>query len=152
VKLNVWDTAGQERFRSVSEAYFRNAVLVFALDSESSFTDLEAWLADLHQAASPNAVILLEAFALVSIACATRWSIWRRPLGRGPGWRMLLSDCRERLRRKQNRVRLRCKLSQADGTAGRLHVRVRNVTSPHITVIQLRLALIRSQIWSGDKD
>jgi small GTP-binding protein len=62
VKLNIWDTAGQERFRSVSKAYFRNAVgaiLVFAIDSESSFIDLDAWLADLHQAANPNAVILL---------------------------------------------------------------------------------------------
>jgi small GTP-binding protein len=62
VRLNIWDTAGQERFRSVSKAYFRNAVgaiLVFALDSEASFTDLDAWLADLHQAANPNAVILL---------------------------------------------------------------------------------------------
>jgi small GTP-binding protein len=62
VKLNIWDTAGQERFRSVSKAYFRNAVgalLVFAVDSEESFTDLDAWLSDLRQFANPSAVILL---------------------------------------------------------------------------------------------
>jgi small GTP-binding protein len=29
VRLNIWDTAGQERFRSVSKAYFRNAVVPF---------------------------------------------------------------------------------------------------------------------------
>jgi small GTP-binding protein len=62
VLLNIWDTAGQERFRSVSKAYFRNAVgaiLVFAVDFEASFTDLDSWLADFHQAAHPNAVVLL---------------------------------------------------------------------------------------------
>jgi small GTP-binding protein len=62
VKLNIWDTAGQERFRSVSRAYFRNAIgalLVFAVDSEASFADLDGWLADLRQSSNPSAVILL---------------------------------------------------------------------------------------------
>jgi small GTP-binding protein len=62
IKLNIWDTAGQERFRSVSKAYFRNAmgaILVFAIDSEASYTDLDSWLADLHQGATPNAAVLL---------------------------------------------------------------------------------------------
>jgi small GTP-binding protein len=62
VRLNIWDTAGQERFRSVSKAYFRGsagALLVFALDDHVSFTDLDSWLNDLHQFASPNSVILL---------------------------------------------------------------------------------------------
>jgi small GTP-binding protein len=62
VKLNIWDTAGQERFRSVSKAYFRNAIgalLVFAVDSDSSYADLDAWLSDLRQSSNPSAVILL---------------------------------------------------------------------------------------------
>jgi small GTP-binding protein len=62
VKLNIWDTAGQERFRSVSKAYFRNAIgalLVFAVDKESSYDDLDAWLSDLRQSSNPSAVILL---------------------------------------------------------------------------------------------
>jgi small GTP-binding protein len=62
VRLNIWDTAGQERFRSVSKAYFRNAVgaiLVFALNDSVSFGQLDQWLADLRHLASPNAVILL---------------------------------------------------------------------------------------------
>jgi small GTP-binding protein len=43
VKLQIWDTAGQERFRSVSKAYFRNAlgaVLVFDLTQKNSFDEL----------------------------------------------------------------------------------------------------------------
>lgn len=62
VKLNIWDTAGQEKFRSVSKAYFRNAVgavLVFALDDMKSFDDLNGWLSDIHTLCVPNARILV---------------------------------------------------------------------------------------------
>jgi len=62
MKLSIWDTAGQERFRSVSKAYFRNAVgaiLVFGLNDSQSFQDLDSWLNDLHALSTPNAVILL---------------------------------------------------------------------------------------------
>jgi small GTP-binding protein len=62
VKLQIWDTAGQERFKSVSRAYFRNAVgavLVYDITTESSFDDLGNWLNDLQQLCNPNAYILL---------------------------------------------------------------------------------------------
>jgi small GTP-binding protein len=62
IKLNIWDTAGQERFRSVAKAYFRGAVgalLVYAVDDEETFSELDSWLNDLHQFATPNMVILL---------------------------------------------------------------------------------------------
>ena len=62
IRLNIWDTAGQERFRSVSKAYFRNAVgaiLVYSINDNDSFNDLEAWINDLHQLAAQNAAILL---------------------------------------------------------------------------------------------
>jgi small GTP-binding protein len=62
VKLQIWDTAGQERFKSVSRAYFRNAVgavLVYDITSDSSFDDLGDWLNDLQQLCNPNAYILL---------------------------------------------------------------------------------------------
>ena len=39
VKLQIWDTAGQERFRSISKAYYRNAVgviLVFDIRAKSN--------------------------------------------------------------------------------------------------------------------
>jgi small GTP-binding protein len=62
VRLQIWDTAGQERFKSVSKAYFRNAVgavLMFDITQESTFEDLSTWLADLQQLAHPNAFVLL---------------------------------------------------------------------------------------------
>ncbi|KAK8863568.1 hypothetical protein M9Y10_011254 [Tritrichomonas musculus] len=61
VKLNIWDTAGQEKFRSVSKAYFRNAVgaiLVYALNDRNSFDELGRWLNDLQSLSTPNCVIL----------------------------------------------------------------------------------------------
>jgi small GTP-binding protein len=62
IKLQIWDTAGQERFRSVSKAYFRNAlgaVLVFDLTQKSSYDELNVWINDLNQLCAPNAFILL---------------------------------------------------------------------------------------------
>lgn len=62
VKLQIWDTAGQERFKSVSKAYFRNAVgaiLVYDITNDASFEDLSNWLHDLQQLCNPNAFILL---------------------------------------------------------------------------------------------
>lgn len=64
VKLQIWDTAGQERFRSISKAYFRNAVgavLVFDITNSQSFEDLSDWLDDLHNFSCPNSYILLVA-------------------------------------------------------------------------------------------
>ena len=61
-RLQIWDTAGQERFRSISRAYFRNAVgavLVFDITRERSFEELEAWLGDIHALACPNCYIIL---------------------------------------------------------------------------------------------
>jgi small GTP-binding protein len=62
VRLQVWDTAGQERFRSVSTAYFRDAVgavLVYDITKEETFEDLGHWLTDLQQLCHPNAFVLL---------------------------------------------------------------------------------------------
>jgi small GTP-binding protein len=62
VKLNIWDTAGQERYRSISKAYFRSAIgalLVYAVNEQQTFHDLDGWLQDIHEQANPNAVIFL---------------------------------------------------------------------------------------------
>ncbi|KAH0789939.1 Ras family protein [Histomonas meleagridis] len=62
VKLQIWDTAGQERFKSVSKAYFRNAlggILVFDITNRDSFDDLVGWLNDMRQLCAPNASIIL---------------------------------------------------------------------------------------------
>lgn len=42
-KVQVWDTAGQERFRSISQAYFRNAhgcIAVYDVTNKKSFDAL----------------------------------------------------------------------------------------------------------------
>ncbi|EAX88661.1 small GTP-binding protein, putative [Trichomonas vaginalis G3] len=64
VKLNVWDTAGQEKFRSISRAYFREALvvlLVFDLTDKQSFEDINHWLSDVRQLCDPRASIMLVA-------------------------------------------------------------------------------------------
>jgi small GTP-binding protein len=62
VKLNICDTAGQERFRSVSRAYFRNAVgavLVYSLTDRGSFDELDGWLNDINTLCSANASVVV---------------------------------------------------------------------------------------------
>lgn len=62
IKLQIWDTAGQERFKSVSKAYFRNAVgaiLVFDISNEATFDELDEWLQDLQTLCNPNCYIVL---------------------------------------------------------------------------------------------
>ena len=48
VKFQIWDTAGQERFRTITNAYYKNAQaiqIVFDLTSQSSFKEVqEYWL------------------------------------------------------------------------------------------------------------
>lgn len=62
IKLNLWDTAGQEKYKSISHAYFRNAVgaiLVFSLTDRQSFEDLDEWVNDLQSLSHPDAEIIL---------------------------------------------------------------------------------------------
>ena len=62
VKLQVWDTAGQERFRSISRAYFRNALgvlLIFSLIDKSSFEDVNSWINDARQLCCQDVEITL---------------------------------------------------------------------------------------------
>ena len=45
--MQLWDTAGQERFRSLTTAFFRNAmgfVVMFDITSEQSFMSVRPWL------------------------------------------------------------------------------------------------------------
>lgn len=51
VHLQLWDTAGQERFRSLTTAFFRDAmgfILMFDLTSEQSFLNIRNWLVQLQ--------------------------------------------------------------------------------------------------------
>nr|CAB3265364.1 ras-related protein Rab-27A-like [Phallusia mammillata] len=52
IHLQLWDTAGQERFRSLTTAFFRDAMgflLFFDLTSEQSFLNIRNWLDQLRQ-------------------------------------------------------------------------------------------------------
>jgi Ras-related protein Rab-27A len=51
VHLQLWDTAGQERFRSLTTAFFRDAMgflLLFDLTNEESFLNTRSWLSQLQ--------------------------------------------------------------------------------------------------------
>ena len=62
VQLQIWDTAGQEKYKSISKAYFRNAVgavLVFDITNINTFENASMWLQDLRESCNQNAFILL---------------------------------------------------------------------------------------------
>ncbi|XP_077315049.1 ras-related protein Rab-37 isoform X1 [Lithobates pipiens] len=62
VNLQIWDTAGQERFRSVTHAYYRDAqalLLLYDITSRTSFQNIRAWLAEVHEFAHKDVVIML---------------------------------------------------------------------------------------------
>lgn len=51
VHLQLWDTAGQERFRSLTTAFFRDAMgflLFFDLTNEQSFLNVRNWISQLQ--------------------------------------------------------------------------------------------------------
>ncbi|EDW86225.1 uncharacterized protein Dwil_GK16937 [Drosophila willistoni] len=51
IHLQIWDTAGQERFRSLTTAFYRDAMgflLIFDLTSEKSFLEITNWLEQLR--------------------------------------------------------------------------------------------------------
>lgn len=60
-KVHMWDTAGQERFNSIVQSYFRGScivVLVYAINSDASFQELDKWLATVQKEA-PEAKVFL---------------------------------------------------------------------------------------------
>lgn len=51
IHLQIWDTAGQERFRSLTTAFYRDAMgflLIFDLTSQKSFLEITNWLEQLR--------------------------------------------------------------------------------------------------------
>ncbi|XP_055337460.1 ras-related protein Rab-27A-like [Paramacrobiotus metropolitanus] len=63
VHLQLWDTAGQERFRSLTTAFFRDAMgflLMFDVTSEDSFLHVRSWLEQLrtHAATETPDIVL----------------------------------------------------------------------------------------------
>ncbi|KAK3524098.1 hypothetical protein QTP70_017994 [Hemibagrus guttatus] len=64
VHLQLWDTAGQERFRSLTTAFFRDAMgflLMFDLTSQQSFLNVRNWMSQLQANAyceNPDIVLI----------------------------------------------------------------------------------------------
>ncbi|XP_025837145.1 ras-related protein Rab-27A isoform X2 [Agrilus planipennis] len=51
IHLQLWDTAGQERFRSLTTAFYRDAMgflLIFDLTNEKSFLEIRNWIEQLR--------------------------------------------------------------------------------------------------------
>ncbi|XP_029953296.1 ras-related protein Rab-27A [Salarias fasciatus] len=63
IHMQLWDTAGQERFRSLTTAFFRDAMgflLLFDLTNEQSFLNVRNWMSQLQIHAyceSPDVVL-----------------------------------------------------------------------------------------------
>ncbi|ODV92045.1 hypothetical protein CANCADRAFT_63438 [Tortispora caseinolytica NRRL Y-17796] len=57
VKMQIWDTAGQERFRTITTAYYRNAMgilLVYDVTDRKSFEDIQTWYQNVQEHAADD--------------------------------------------------------------------------------------------------
>ena len=62
VKLQIWDTCGQEVYRSLISSFYRNsslAIIVYAIDDQESFDNLESWLDEIKSQTHPYLKIFL---------------------------------------------------------------------------------------------
>ena len=62
VKLQIWDTCGQEVYRSLIGSFYRNsslAIIVYSIDNENSFNNIESWLNELKTKGNPDINIFL---------------------------------------------------------------------------------------------
>jgi small GTP-binding protein len=62
IKLQIWDTCGQEVYRSLISSFYNNsslAILVYSIENEDSFNNLEFWLNELRTKGNPDINIFL---------------------------------------------------------------------------------------------
>ena len=62
VKLQIWDTCGQEVYRSLISSFYRSAALaivVYSIEDENSFNNIEKWLNDIKTQQNPDVKIFL---------------------------------------------------------------------------------------------
>ena len=62
IKLQIWDTCGQEVYRSLISSFYRSAslaIIVYSIDNEESFNNIEKWLNDIKTQSSPEVKIFL---------------------------------------------------------------------------------------------
>ena len=62
VKLQIWDTAGQERFRTITQAYYRQAssiLLIYDVCERSSFEHIGSWMQSIKQHNTSNELYIV---------------------------------------------------------------------------------------------
>ena len=62
MKLQIWDTCGQEMYRSLIQGFYRNTaltVLIYAVNDQKSFDDLDAWIKDIRSSTEHGQPIFL---------------------------------------------------------------------------------------------
>ena len=62
IKLQIWDTCGQEEYRSLISSFYHNsslAILVYSIDNENSFNNLEIWLNEIKTLGNPDMNVFL---------------------------------------------------------------------------------------------
>ena len=62
IKLQIWDTCGQEAYRSLIKNFYRNtslAIIVYSVEDEQSFNDVNIWLKQVKTFATSSCKILL---------------------------------------------------------------------------------------------
>lgn len=62
IKLQIWDTCGQEVYRSLISSFYRSAslaIIVYSIDSDDSFSNIEKWLNDIKTQSNPDVKIFL---------------------------------------------------------------------------------------------
>ncbi|RZC32357.1 ras-related protein Rab-27A [Asbolus verrucosus] len=79
IHLQLWDTAGQERFRSLTTAFYRDAMgflLLFDLTNEQSFLEIRNWVEQLRLHAyceSPDVILCGNKADLEDRRVITEW-------------------------------------------------------------------------------
>ena len=62
IKLQIWDTCGQELYRSLIRSFYHNsslAILVYAINNDMSFNDLNIWINEIRTNGNPDINIFL---------------------------------------------------------------------------------------------
>jgi Ras-related protein Rab-1A len=62
LKLLIWDTAGQERYRSITQAYYRDAhgvLLIFDITVKQTFINVSNWIQDLQKRTSNVKIVIV---------------------------------------------------------------------------------------------
>ena len=62
IKLQIWDTCGQAVYRSLISSFYRSAslaIMVYSIDNDDSFNNIEKWLNDVKTQSNPNIKIFL---------------------------------------------------------------------------------------------